>query len=163
MGGNIGNFRKTGALEFLRKMKAVLHAGDLLLIGVDLRKDPRVILKAYDDSKGVTARFNFNLLERINRELGADFNLPDWKHYATYDPQSGEVLSYLISQKEQQVFISVLNKTFSFAQYEAIHTEYACKYSVEEIEKLAEDSGFESIRHFFDSRRYFTDTLWRVT
>jgi L-histidine Nalpha-methyltransferase len=162
MGGNIGNFRKDAAVGFLSKMKAVLHPGDLLLIGIDLRKDPRLILRAYDDTKGVTARFNFNLLERINTELGGDFDLAKWSHYPTYDPQSGEVQSFLISTEKQEVFISELNKSFAFNAFEAIHTEYSCKYTPAEIEKLSRDTGFEVVRHFFDSRHYFTDSLWRV-
>jgi dimethylhistidine N-methyltransferase len=162
MGGNIGNFRKDMVVDFLRRMKAALHEGDLLLIGIDLRKDPRTILRAYDDSKGVTARFNYNLLTRINRELGGDFDISQWRHYPTYDPQTGEVESFLISQKRQDVFIAALDTRFSFEVFEAIHTEYSCKYTPAEIDKLARDAGFEVVRHFYDSRHYFTDTLWRV-
>lgn len=162
MGGNIGNFRKEAAPDFLKRMNSVLHPGDLLLIGIDLKKDPRTILRAYDDAEGVTARFNYNLLNRINRELGADFDLAQWNHYPTYDPQTGEVESYLVSHKEQDVYIKALDTAFSFEAFESIHTEYSCKYNLREINELSTQCGFKVIRHFFDARGYFTDSLWQV-
>lgn len=162
MGGNIGNFTKEEAAGFLRKMNEALNEGDLLLLGFDLKKDPRTILRAYDDTRGVTAEFNYNLLARINRELGADFNISLWKHYASYEPISGMVQSYLISQCEQEVYISALNQSFHFDVHEPIHTEYSIKYSLAEVEELARQSGFEIIKHFSCKRNYFLDTVWRV-
>jgi len=162
MGSNIGNFSKAGAAVFLTRMCRVMNPGDLLLIGVDLKKDPRQILRAYDDSKGVTARFNLNLLERINRELGGDFEIDNWRHYANYNPINGAVKSYLISQIDQKVTINSLKKTFSFDAFEAIHTEYSYKYTLKEIELLADNCGFVRLENFVCQQAGFVDSVWRV-
>jgi dimethylhistidine N-methyltransferase len=162
MGSNIGNFDKPEAEKFLSRMRSVLNAGDLLLIGVDLKKDPRRILRAYDDSQGITAEFNYNLLTRMNRELGADFKIENWRHYATYDPVSGAAKSYLISRMAQKVSFEALDASFGFASFEPIHTEYSCKYSIPEIEEMAKNSGFTVEKHFYCSQELFVDSLWRV-
>lgn len=161
MGGNIGNFPKEDAVNFLRKMHDVLAPDDLLLIGIDLKKDPKAIVRAYDDSKGVTAEFNYNLLTRINNELGGNFNLKYWKHYASYNPVNGAMESYLVSLKDQEVYINDLKKSFSFEAYEAVHTEYSCKYTHKEVEAMAENSGFELITNY-SCEVPFIDSLWRV-
>lgn len=162
MGSNIGNFDKAGSVKFLESIWNSLDKDDLLLVGFDLKKDPHTILKAYDDSKGVTAEFNYNLLRRINRELGADFNLDKWKHYATYHPITGAVESFLISQDSQGVYISSLGQRFHFEKNEPIHTEYSCKYSVKEIESLANESHFTPVKNFYSTNGYFVDAIWRV-
>ncbi|MCP4552160.1 MAG: L-histidine N(alpha)-methyltransferase [Bacteroidetes bacterium] len=97
LGPNIGNFNKTETLIFLNKLKAVMHTNDLLFIGFDLKKDPQIILNAYNDGQGLTADFNLNLLTRINNELDANFDLQSFKHHEVYNPQSGSTKSYLIS------------------------------------------------------------------
>lgn len=160
LGGNIGNFMVKSATDFLHHIQEFLHPGDLVLVGVDLKKNPKLILSAYDDPQGITSAFNLNLLARMNRELGADFQLNQFKHYATYHPVSGDMRSYLISQKEQTVSIEALNETFHFNQWEPVYTELSKKYAISEIEKLAADSGFEVVEHLFDCKHYFTDTLW---
>jgi dimethylhistidine N-methyltransferase len=161
MGGNIGNFPKEAATDFLKKMHDVLAPNDLLLIGIDLKKEPKKIVRAYDDSKGVTAEFNYNLLTRINNELGGNFNLDQWHHYASYNPVTGAMESFLVSMQDQEVFISELNKRFSFEAFEAVHTEYSYKYTYKEVSAMAEGSGFELLNNY-GCDVPFIDSLWRV-
>ena len=160
LGSNIGNFRGDDAIPFLKHLNADMRDNDQLLIGFDLKKDPDIILKAYNDEKGITGEFNFNLLDRINRELGANFIRNNFKHYPTYDPLNGEARSYLISFKEQKVWIEKLGQSFSFDKWEPIFMEVSQKYSLEDIEHLASHSGFKVVKNFFDSNHYFTDSLW---
>jgi len=159
IGANIGNLSRERAANFLTQLQQCMAAGDLLLIGMDLKKDPQTILNAYNDSTGITAAFNLNLLHRINRELGADFNVDAFKHWETYNPISGETKSYLISKEKQSV--EILDQTIEFDAWEAIDVELSQKYSVREIEAMAKQTGFEVVEHFFDKRKYFVDTLWR--
>jgi L-histidine Nalpha-methyltransferase len=162
LGSNIGNFSYDESLRFMQTLWHLLDDNDLLLIGFDLKKDPGVILKAYSDSKGVTARFNLNLLERINRELGADFDTSAFKHHVSYNPVSGACASYLLSTKAQEVSIKALNKIFTFKAWEAIHMEYSHKYAFSDIQQLASESGFKVVRNLTDSRNSFADSLWKV-
>ncbi|MGZ5244123.1 MAG: L-histidine N(alpha)-methyltransferase [Bacteroidia bacterium] len=162
MGGNIGNFEKQDAIVFLRKMYDVLENDDLLLIGVDLKKDPFKIIRAYADSQDVTAKFNYNLLNRINNELGGNFDLKYWEHYASYDPHTGATKSFLISQKEQEVYIEQLKNTFHFDAFEAIHTEFSYKYTLKEIDMMAKKAGFLREKHFLADDNLYADSLWRV-
>lgn len=160
LGGNIGNFTAERARRFYSELSAHLRPGDRILSGIDLKKDPRVILRAYNDEAGITRAFNLNLLERINRELGGDFRLENFEHFPNYDPVSGECRSYLISKVDQEVQIEALNQKFYFARSEPIHTEISKKYSRAEIEELAVNTGFRAARHFVDQREYFVDSLW---
>lgn len=159
MGANIGNMTFQQATHFCRQLHAQLHPGDLLLIGFDLKKHPRTILDAYNDRQGITRAFNLNLLTRINRELGADFDPGQFEHYPVYDPGGGACKSYLISRAEQEVHIG--DKKISFAENEAIFMEISQKYTMAETESMAAQSGFEPVDTFFDSKRWFADTLWR--
>lgn len=161
MGANIGNMDADGALEFCRKLKRLLAKGDMLIIGFDLKKDPNQILAAYDDALGITRDFNLNLLKRINRELGGDFNLDNFGHYATYDPESGACKSFLISLKDQHVHIGD-TETIHFSKNEHIFMEISQKYSLEETDVLAMRSGFHCRKHFFDKNKYFVDAVWLV-
>jgi L-histidine N-alpha-methyltransferase len=161
LGSNMGNFLKGEALGLLDEIAQVLRTDDMLLAGFDLMKDPEVILKAYNDSQGVTRDFNLNLLYRINRELGGNFDPHKFKHWPVYDPVRGECKSYLISMEKQTVHITALDSTFKFDEYEAIFTEVSKKYSVVELEKYAREKGFEVRQNYMDGRRYFTDSLWR--
>ena len=161
LGSNIGNFSRHQALEFFQNLRGVMSADDLLFIGFDLQKDPRVIVSAYDDNKGVTAAFNLNLLKRINRELGADFDLEKFSHYAVYRPIECAARSFLISREKQSVHIGALNKTFEFDQWEAIFMEISQKYSLRMIEEMAHECGFDIKQTFFDSRNYYCDSLWQ--
>ena len=159
LGSNIGNFTPNRAQRFFSRLEELISPQDFLLSGIDLKKNPRTILKAYDDAQGITRNFNLNLLTRINRELGANFILDQFEHYATYNPENGEARSYLMSTCAQEVYIDVLEKSFSFVQAEPIHTEISRKYNPEEIKFLANETGFKVVKNFTDSREYFTDTL----
>jgi dimethylhistidine N-methyltransferase len=161
LGSNIGNFGHEQALEFFRHLHAVMNPEDLLFVGFDLQKNPRVIVRAYDDAQGVTAEFNLNLLRRINRELGANFVLENFSHYAMYRPTECAARSFLISRVAQEVFIQALQQRFHFKQWEAIFMEISQKYSLEMIEDLASSSGFQVARNFCDQQYYFADSLWQ--
>ena len=161
LGSNIGNFSPEHALNFFRSLHDVMNDGDLLFVGFDLQKDPRVIVAAYDDAAGVTAEFNLNLLRRINRELGANFDLDNFSHYALYRPNECAARSFLISREKQTVKIEALNRSFDFAAWEPIFMEISQKYSSQMIETLAENAGFTVSQNFFDAKKYFTDSLWR--
>ncbi|HAD96082.1 MAG TPA: L-histidine N(alpha)-methyltransferase [Cryomorphaceae bacterium] len=161
LGSNIGNFSPERAHSFFAKLNHTMQAGDALLSGIDLKKDPRTILMAYNDPTGITKAFNMNLLHRMNRELGANFVVENFDHYPTYDPFTGEARSYLMSTVDQEVYIATLDKTFSFAHSEPVHTEISRKYSLNEINELASQAGFNVQKHFTDSKGYFVDTLWR--
>jgi dimethylhistidine N-methyltransferase len=160
LGSNIGNFSNTATEQFLSKLAQNLRKGDLLLIGFDLMKDPNVILSAYNDQLGVTKAFNINLLNRINNELGADFDLEAFTHFPTYNPVTGETRSHLVSTKDQEVTIEALEKTYQFKSWEAIHTEVSQKYSMKMIEDFAKNTGFRIVRNFTDRENYFVDSLW---
>ncbi len=161
LGSNIGNFSHEQAREFFRQLRAVMNDADLLFIGFDLQKDPRVIRRAYDDASGVTAAFNLNLLTRINCELGANFDLNCFSHYAAYHPIEGAARSFLISRKAQTVFIEALARKFEFAAWEPIFMEISQKYSLRLIEELAAASGFRVERNFFDKKTFYADSLWK--
>ncbi|HXA01395.1 MAG TPA: L-histidine N(alpha)-methyltransferase [Cytophagaceae bacterium] len=162
LGSNIGNFQRKEAVGFLYKLHKSLNKGDLLLIGFDLKKDPRTIMCAYDDNKGITAAFNYNLLIRMNDELDANFILSQFSHAPSYCPETGELKSFIISKCKQTVKIGRLHKTFHFEPWEAILTEYSNKYDLGGIESMAKESGFEMIKNYFDKKCFFTDSLWRV-
>lgn len=162
LGANIGNFSATEAAAFLKQLKNSLNKGDFLLLGMDLVKNPNVILDAYSDSKGVTANFNYNLLQRINDELDANFYIEKFMHQATYNPQTGETKSYLISKEKQKIEIKALSLTIYFNAWESIYTEVSQKFSFSQIESIAKETGFEIQKHFLDSKEYFTNTLWKV-
>jgi dimethylhistidine N-methyltransferase len=162
LGSNIGNFDKPRARAFLRRLWTGLQTGDHALIGFDLKKDIEVLLDAYNDPDGVTRAFNLNLLTRINRELGANFDLQKWRHYGTYNVFSGAMESYLVSLEQQEVHITALRHSFRFASWEPIHTEYSYKYLPEDVESLAESTRFEVLERYLDDRGWFCDALWRV-
>lgn len=160
LGSNIGNYTKEHALEFCIRLREQLNVGDFLFIGFDLKKHPVTILNAYQDKEGYTKAFNLNLLKRINRELQGDFDIKYFDHYAMYDPLSGSCRSFLISLKDQTVHIGQ-EFSVSFSENEAIHMEISQKYTIKEINCLAEDSSFRVIDQFFDSKKWFADCLWR--
>ncbi len=162
LGSNIGNYNRQETLLFLSHLKAVMKSGDLLFIGFDLKKDPDTILKAYNDPYGYTSAFNLNLLQRINRELDASFDLSAFKHQEHYDPKTGTARSELVSLKKQQVEINSLNLTASFEKGEPIFMELSQKYDETSISELAQKSGFQIVRNFFDQRLYYTNSLWKI-
>ena len=160
LGGNIGNYEDREAVSLLRHFGRFMKKGDLFLIGIDLKKNPRTIRRAYDDPHGITKQFNLNLLRRINRELGGNFNLERFDFYAHYNPANGHVRSYLVSLCDQEVFIETLQKTFFFQKNELIYTELSKKYDLAEIDALAYKTGFRRTSHFLDRKGYFADSLW---
>ena len=139
-GSTIGNFTVPEAAEFLRNARVIAGARGGLLIGVDLKKDRARLEAAYDDAQGVTAQFNLNILARINRELGADFDLPAFRHKAFYDAGLGRIEMHLVSAREQDV--AIRGRVFRFGAGETIHTENSYKYSIAEFQALALGSGF---------------------
>jgi L-histidine Nalpha-methyltransferase len=162
LGSNIGNFSYEESVSFFKKIASVMNPTDFLFVGFDLQKDPHVILRGYDDAQGVTAQFNLNLLARINRELGADFDLEKFSHYAIYHPIECAARSFLISRENQTVQINSLGRSFEFRQWEPIFMEISQKYSLEMIDELATESGFQVVKNFFDSRDFYTDSLWKL-
>ena len=158
LGGNIGNMEWNEIEEFCMELNHSLSKGDMVLIGFDLRKNPHTILNAYNDKAGITAAFNLNLLTRLNRELGADFDPAKFQHYQTYDPVSGACRSYLVSLTEQKVAIGDL--IFPFRQNELINIEVSQKFSPGEIADLAEQSEFKLLKNIHDSKSWFVDSAW---
>jgi dimethylhistidine N-methyltransferase len=153
-GSTIGNFTPEAAVHFLSNVRQVVDAGGGLLIGVDMKKDKDLLNAAYNDKAGVTAAFNLNLLHRINRELGADFDVESFSHHAFYDQALGRIEMHLVSQCKQQVKIG--EKIFRFEQGESIHTEISSKYTVEEFRSLASMAGFGAGKVWFDDDRLFS-------
>ena len=161
LGSTIGNFEKQDAKDFLVQVRSVMRRKDMLFIGFDLKKDPRVIIRAYNDPHGHTAAFNLNLLKRINRELDANFNLNAFDHHEIYDPESGAAKSFLISKTDQEVYLRSLEAKIPFAKSESIYMEISKKFDLRMIRNLAEVTGFEIVSNFLDSRQYFVNSLWR--
>jgi len=160
MGANIGNMTMQQAIIFCRQLQGRMRPGDLLLIGFDLKKHPKAILDAYNDRQGITKAFNLNLLKRINRELDADFDIEQFEHYPVYDPGTGACKSYLVSRITQQVHIGE-GTTIDFMENEPIFMEISQKYSLQETDYIARQSGFRSMHTFYDSKKWFADILWQ--
>ena len=160
LGSNIGNMNYEQSIAFCSEVRNCLNGGDCLLTGFDLKKDPQVILNAYNDKQGITREFNLNLLRRINKELNADFVIENFKHFPVYNPESGECKSYLVSTCKQKVLIGDTD-IIEFDENETIHTEISTKYSVDKTNDMAELSGFEPVKYFYDSRHWFLDALWK--
>lgn len=160
LGSNIGNVSQEKAASFCKTLRSHLHTDDLALIGFDLKKDPRTVLDAYNDKTGHTANFNLNLLNRINTELGGNFDLGKFYHYPMYDPQTGACKSFLVSSEIQQVTVG--ESIFSFANGETVFMEISQKYSLEQIGALAIQSGFKPIDILYDSRKWFVDVIWKA-
>jgi len=152
-GSTIGNFEPNEALEFLHRIANVSCRDGGLLIGVDLKKDLHVLEAAYNDSAGVTAQFNLNLLERNNHELGADFDIDQWRHRAIYNSSVGRIEMYLISEIDQ--FVHVDERKFHFRRGEEIITEFSYKYAPDEFAALARKARFEFVRMWTDDARLF--------
>lgn len=153
-GSTIGNFTVPEAQQFLHHARRVVGAGGAMLVGVDLKKNHGLLHAAYNDAQGVTAAFNVNLLARINRELGANFDLSAFRHQAFYDAAAGRIEMHLESLKDQQVTVG--GNVFAFRAGETIHTENSCKYSVGEFQALARAAGFEPEACWTDPRQLFS-------
>ncbi|HVW13379.1 MAG TPA: L-histidine N(alpha)-methyltransferase [Mucilaginibacter sp.] len=159
LGSNIGNMPLDEALNFCRLLREHLSEGDMVLMGFDLKKNPKTILSAYNDKGGITRRFNLNLLERINRELNADFHLSKFDHYATYDPETGACRSYLVSLEDQEVTIGQ-KEHIRFQKDEYIYMEISQKFTVLQTEQIAANAGFKTVNCIFDSKKWFLDAIW---
>ncbi len=153
-GSTIGNFDPPDVVRFLARMRELCAPGGALLIGVDLRKDGKVLEAAYDDAQGVTAEFNLNLLLRINRELGADFDLARYRHRAVWDPERGRVEMHLVSTAAQTAKVN--GEAFDFAPGEAIHSESSYKYDLDDFAGLARQAGLAVRRVWLDEGRWFS-------
>lgn len=159
-GSNIGNFRGEKAVDFLKFIKSEMKPGDFFILGVDLKKNPKKILSAYSDAQGITKRFNLNLLTRINRELGADFEVGAFDHYATYHPITGAAESFLISLKAQKVTIG--NELIEFEKDEVIQTEISQKYDRALLEYLSKSAGLSLDSWYSDSEGMFAWVLFEI-
>ncbi|MCJ8210438.1 L-histidine N(alpha)-methyltransferase [Mucilaginibacter sp. RS28] len=160
LGSNIGNMPVPAAEAFCRQLREHLSPGDMVLMGFDLKKHPKIVLAAYNDAAGVTRQFNLNLLERINREIDGNFNLDQFEHYPTYDPETGACKSYLISLADQQVH--VCGETINFKKDEYIFMEVSQKYSAAETRAMAKQAGFKVTSEFYDTKGWFLDTIWEA-
>ncbi len=161
LGSNIGNFTYDQAVGFLKQMGEKLSIDDYLMIGFDLKKDPKTILDAYNDASGITKAFNLNLLDRINSELGGNFKIDQFMHWPTYNPLTGTTKSYLVSKVQQSVYIECLDEVYEFGPWEAIDMEISQKYDCPTISRLANDAGFRVEKSYQDDRKYFTNTIFR--
>jgi dimethylhistidine N-methyltransferase len=159
LGSTIGNFDRPAGTKFLREVRRILQAGDSLLLGTDLEKPIFQLLKAYDDSLGVTAAFNLNLLARVNRELGANFALSNFQHVARFNEEARSVEMHLLSKHRQAVAIPSAGLTVRFEKGETIWTESSHKYRVNEICRLAEDAGFRCEDQWVDKEWPFAENL----
>jgi dimethylhistidine N-methyltransferase len=158
-GSTIGNFLPEQATRLMRQMATQVGPGGGLLIGTDLRKDPAVLEAAYDDAQGVTAAFNKNLLRRINRELGADFDLGAFEHRAIYDQVHGRIEMHLVSREAQTVRVG--GRRFELAAGEAIRTEYSHKYTIDGFRELAATAGWRAEEVWMDEKAWFAVHLLR--
>ena len=159
LGSNIGNMTVEECSTFCQRLASMMSLGDMLITGFDLKKDPRTVLRAYDDSDGITREFNLNLLRRINEELHADFDLTGFEHYQTYDPGSGACRSYLISQREQTVTIG--GQRILFLRHEPLFMEVSRKFSRRDIGDLAIESGFSQVEEVCDRKGWFMNAIWK--
>ena len=160
LGSNIGNFDPAEARALLQALRHALRAGDRVLVGADLKKDKGTLEAAYDDALGVTAAFNLNLLARINRELGADFDPRGFRHVAVYDERAGRVEMHLESARAQAVRIGALDLAVTFAEGERVHTENSYKYDLGELLNLATATGFRSTNTWLDEAERFSSNLF---
>ncbi|MGH7337352.1 MAG: L-histidine N(alpha)-methyltransferase, partial [Myxococcota bacterium] len=159
LGSNIGNFARGDAHHFVSGIRDAMNADDRLLLGIDLRKDARTLELAYDDARGVTARFNTNLLARINRELGGAFDLADFRHRARVVDGGGHVEIGLVCERSCEVRVAALGRSFRFARGDFIHTEDSTKYSEREIAELAAGASLQIEARWLDSGGRFCVAL----
>ncbi|AQS92996.1 L-histidine N(alpha)-methyltransferase [Polaribacter sp. BM10] len=159
LGSNIGNMDDEIATEFIYNLGANLQKGDKLLLGADLIKSKEIVLPAYNDTQGITAKFNLNLLDRINTELNADFNTSQFKHQPEYNEEEGIAKSFIVSTSDQEVTVQQLNKTFHFKEGEKIHTEISRKYNDILIQQIIANTSFTLDTKIMDSKAYFADYI----
>ena len=159
LGSSFGNFTPDDGKLFLEKIFSTMKSGDLFLIGLDLVKGKNILESAYDDSQGVTAKFNLNVLSRINDELDADFDINNFSHYSIYNENAQRIEMNLKSLVSQSVIIGKSNLSLNLDKGELIHTEYSHKYHISQIKKLLNDVGFEFKNMWLDDEKHFSLTL----
>ena len=159
LGSSFGNFTPDDGKLFLEKIFSTMKSGDLFLIGLDLVKNKNILESAYDDSQGVTAKFNLNVLSRINDELDADFDINNFSHYSIYNENAQRIEMNLKSLVSQSVIIGKSNLSLNLDKGELIHTEYSHKYYIPQIKKLLSDVGFEFKNMWLDDEKHFSLTL----
>ncbi|WP_281989464.1 L-histidine N(alpha)-methyltransferase [Aquimarina aggregata] len=159
LGSNIGNLLHPRAIQFLKKLCNAMHSDDLVFMGFDQKKHPQKVLDAYNDKTGVTAKFNKNVLSRINKELRGNFDVDAFMHWETYDPESGTAKSYLVSKKKQTVDIDSLSLQVHFEAWESIHTEISQKYDDDIVKWLTEESGLKVVNSFSDENNDYKNYL----
>lgn len=161
LGSNIGNLLHPQAIDFLVQVQQLMTEEDLFFAGFDQKKDPQKILDAYNDPTGITEAFNKNLLSRINREMGGDFNPDKFLHWESYDPETGTAKSFLVAKEAHQVTINGLDLTVGFDRWETIHTEISQKYDDKVVAWLAEKSGLRIVDQFSDSKHLFKNYIFK--
>ena len=161
LGSNIGNLLHPLAIEFLQNMRDSINEGDLIFMGFDQKKHPQVILDAYNDPTGITEAFNKNILTRINKEMGGNFNVANFLHWEVYDPETGTAKSYLVSKEAQEVTIESLELKVRLKRWETIHTEISQKYDDEVIEWLAEKAGLSVVTSFSDEEENYKNYVFK--
>lgn len=161
LGSNIGNLLHPRAIEFLSKLKDVMGSEDLLFMGFDQKKEPQIILDAYNDATGVTAAFNKNLLHRINSEMSANFEVDKFNHWEVYDPETGTAKSYLVATEAMEVHIGALAIDISFDAWETIHTEISQKYDDKIVAWLASEAGLTIETSFEDPKGFYKDYVFK--
>jgi L-histidine Nalpha-methyltransferase len=162
LGSSIGNFDPGSAVRMLGQIRAELQAGDALLLGTDLAKNPSILVPAYDDTQGVTERFNKNILCRLNRELGANFDLDFFRHIALWNRRQSRMEIYLETMRPQTATLSLLNLQVKLANGERIHTENSYKYTIPMVRALVKPAGFVLEQTWFDKQKWFALHLARV-
>ena len=162
LGVTLNNMAPLDANIFLRKLHRSLNKQDLLLIGFDLMKNPKIFYNAYNDSKGLFEKFNLHVLDRINQVLSGNFKKEFFVHQGHYNPRIHALESHLYSTKNQVVHINGLGKDFEFKAWEAMKTEQSYKYKIDEVNLLAKKNGFKVIKQLYDSKKYFVDSIWEV-
>ena len=162
LGSSIGNFEPLHASRLMSRLRARLSPGDTLLLGTDLAKPASVLLPAYDDAAGVTAAFNRNLLVRINRELGANFDVESFAHVARWNPVASRIEIYLESVQAQEVAIPALGMSVRFGRGETIHTENSYKFTATMVDSILQNGGFVRDCTWMDPRRWFALHLARI-
>ena len=159
LGSSFGNYDPNTGLRFLQKINSLMKSNDLFLLGLDLTKDETVLEKAYNDSQGITAQFNLNVLSRINSELGANFDINKFAHHAVYNKNQNRIEMYLRSLEKQIVNIPKADLVFEIEKDELIHTENSFKFTISQIKEMSALSNFQIRDIWCDEKRYFSLVL----
>tara|TARA_B100001105_G_C22292964_1_gene400386 strand:- start:283 stop:963 length:681 start_codon:yes stop_codon:yes gene_type:complete len=159
LGSSFGNFDPENGIRFLQKINSSMKNGDLFLVGLDLVKDKKVLCQAYNDSQGITAQFNRNILSRINSELGGNFDIGKFVHHVIYNENQNKIEIYLRSLEKQTVKISKADLTLEIDEDELIHTENSHKYTISQIKQMFTVTGYQIKDIWYDDKRYYSLVL----